>query len=94
MRDDQDIDKTAAGLRERFRTAGQDHVFTFWDHLKDGERRGLIQQLEEIDLELVSSLAESSGAEAAGRKGDISPAPALRLEEEPCLLYTSPSPRD
>ena len=24
MRDDQDIDKTAAGLRERFRTAGQD----------------------------------------------------------------------
>ena len=65
MRDDQDIDKTAGGLRERFRTAGQEHVFTFWDHLKDGERRGFIQQLEGIDLELVSSLAESAGAEPA-----------------------------
>ena len=83
MRDDQDLDKTAGGLRERFRTAGQEHVFTFWDHLKDGERRGFIQQLEGIDLELVSSLAESAGAEPAGKDGDISPAPALRLEEEP-----------
>lgn len=83
MRDDQDIDKTAAELRERFRTAGQEHVFIFWDLLQAGERQQFIEQLGEIDLELINSLASSAGTEPAPKTGNISPAPALRLEEEP-----------
>ena len=83
MRDDQDIDKTAGELRERFRTAGQEHVFTFWDHLEAGQRRQLLEQLTAIDLELISKLASTAGAEPAPKTGDISPAPALRLQDEP-----------
>ena len=86
MRDDQDIDKTAGELRERFRTAGQEHVFTFWDHLEAGERHQFIEQLEGIDLELISSLPVARGAEPARKTGNIRPAPALRLEEEPSFI--------
>ena len=85
MRDAQDIDKTEGELRERFRTAGQEHVFTFWDHLETAQRHRLLLQLEGIDLELLNSLAGCGRNEPPRKLESISPAPALRLGDEPAF---------
>ena len=79
MRDDQDIDKIAADMRECFRTAGQEHVFTFWDHLENPARRRLLEQLREIDLDVLPEPANPELAPATEDKGELLPAPALRL---------------
>ena len=83
MRDDQDIDKTAGEMRECFRTAGQEHVFTFWDHLENAERHRLLDQLQEIDLEAIERLSNSDLPRAAEGGGELLPAPALKLGKEP-----------
>jgi UDP-N-acetylglucosamine/UDP-N-acetylgalactosamine diphosphorylase len=43
-------------LRQRLREYGQEHVLAFWDRLGDDERRGLLEQLREIDLPLLRRL--------------------------------------
>ena len=83
MRDDQDIDKIAADMRECFRTAGQEHVFTFWDHLENPARRRLLEQLREIDLDVLAEPTNIELARAGEDKGELLPAPALRLGKEP-----------
>ena len=83
MRDDQNIDRIAGEMRECFRTAGQEHVFTFWDHLKNPARRRLLDQLREIDLDVLAELANPDLPQAAEGKGELLPAPALRLGNEP-----------
>ena len=83
MRDDQDIDKIAADMRECFRTAGQEHVFTFWDHLENPARRRLLEQLREIDLDVLAEPTNLEPARAGEDKGELLPAPALRLGKEP-----------
>ena len=43
-------------LRQRLRKHGQEHALAWWDRLNDAERRGLIEQLQSIDLEQLSQL--------------------------------------
>src|SRR5438552_1270351 len=43
-------------LRQRLRQAKQEHVLAFWDRLDDAQRRELIEQLENIDLDELSRL--------------------------------------
>ncbi|KAI7818982.1 nucleotide-diphospho-sugar transferase [Gamsiella multidivaricata] len=38
-----------AAVRERYKAAGQDHVFTFWDELSERERESFLLQLESFD---------------------------------------------
>jgi len=83
MRDDQEIDKTAGDLRECFRTAGQEHVFTFWDHLDPPGRRQLVRQLEEVDLQILDDLPLPAEARTQEGVGELLPAPCLGLGDEP-----------
>jgi UDP-N-acetylglucosamine/UDP-N-acetylgalactosamine diphosphorylase len=43
-------------LRQQLQRSQQEHVLVWWDRLNDGERRGLIQQLQSIDLERLAEL--------------------------------------
>ncbi len=43
-------------LRQQLHHYRQDHVLAWWDRLDDAERRGLIKQLESIDLERLAQL--------------------------------------
>ena len=83
MRDDQEIDRNAGEMREHFRTAGQEHVFTFWDHLEPPARRQLLCQCEELDLRLLEDLSRPAPSEPPGELSEPVPAPCLRLEDEP-----------
>lgn len=44
-------------LRERFETAGQAHVFAFWDELSPASRADLLAALQAVDLDHVAELA-------------------------------------
>ena len=83
MRDDQELDRIAGETRKHFRTAGQEHVFTFWDHLEAPARRRLLNQCEELELELLENLPVLDARRAAAGMGELLPAPCLRLEAEP-----------
>jgi UDP-N-acetylglucosamine/UDP-N-acetylgalactosamine diphosphorylase len=43
-------------LRQKLQQHRQEHVLAWWDQLNDSERRGLIAQLEAIDLERLAQL--------------------------------------
>jgi UDP-N-acetylglucosamine/UDP-N-acetylgalactosamine diphosphorylase len=43
-------------LRRRLQEHRQDHVLAWWDRLDDGERRGLLDQLRGLDLDLLRQL--------------------------------------
>jgi len=43
-------------LKSKFSKAGQEHVFTFWEKLSEGEREHLLDQLERIDAERVNDI--------------------------------------
>jgi UDP-N-acetylglucosamine/UDP-N-acetylgalactosamine diphosphorylase len=43
-------------LRQRLTQYGQEHVLTWWDELTDTQRRGLLDQLQAVDLEQLRSL--------------------------------------
>ncbi len=52
------IDQRIGRVKERFREYGQEHVLRFWDELTDEQKEGFLNQLESIDLELITGLAE------------------------------------
>jgi UDP-N-acetylglucosamine/UDP-N-acetylgalactosamine diphosphorylase len=66
-------------LRTAFEAAGQGHVFRTWDRIGEGGRRGLLDQLEAVDLALVSQLAallvdpEPDGGAPAFEPPDVFP---------------------
>jgi UDP-N-acetylglucosamine/UDP-N-acetylgalactosamine diphosphorylase len=65
-------------LRERLRRYGQEHVLAFWDRLDDGERRGLVSQLEALDLEQLQKLyAQRDKPQAAPPASRIRPVPVI-----------------
>ncbi len=43
-------------LRQKLQRHQQEHVLAWWDRLNDAERRGLVEQLQNIDLERLSQL--------------------------------------
>jgi UDP-N-acetylglucosamine/UDP-N-acetylgalactosamine diphosphorylase len=47
-------------LRERYATAGQDHVFAFYDGLKSNEKAQLFQQLSSFDPNHINELASKA----------------------------------
>ncbi|RPD82290.1 nucleotide-diphospho-sugar transferase [Lentinus tigrinus ALCF2SS1-7] len=66
---------SVGNLRTRYESAGQGHLFTFWDDLSDAERDALRTQLEALDIERVNriyqkavtaekELAKSTGTES------------------------------
>ncbi|KAI0673774.1 nucleotide-diphospho-sugar transferase [Trametes maxima] len=59
-------------LRQRYESAGQGHLFTFWDDLSESERDALRAQLEALDIERVNRIynkAVSSEKEATENSG-------------------------
>lgn len=80
-------------IRESFRAAGQDHVFTFWDSLSESEKKSLLTQLEEINPQHVTQIAqevllpklENQGCESPAV---IEPLPAQATES---ILNASPA---
>ena len=67
-----------------FRDSGQEHVFGSWDRLSADERRGLLEQLEGIDLRLLKRLASGQGlAGPAAVVENRSSAPVVRIGAEP-----------
>lgn len=70
----------ATSLRRRFESAGQGHVFTFFDALGRDAQRRLLDQLAAIDLDELRRLhAQLSTKEAAVDLKAIEPAPCVEL---------------
>uniref|UniRef100_A0A060TDR5 UDP-N-acetylglucosamine diphosphorylase n=1 Tax=Blastobotrys adeninivorans TaxID=409370 RepID=A0A060TDR5_BLAAD len=67
-------------VRARFQAAGQDHVFAFWNTLSEDQRLELVNQLEQIDIELISQIARdtivANKAAEEAQTCEISPLPA------------------
>src|SRR5947209_10655064 len=68
-------------LRSRLRQYNQEHVLAWWDRISDDERRVLLEQLQELDLDLLTRLyrqgAQTFHLPAAEH---IEPAPVIRLD--------------
>ena len=47
-------------LRERYKEHGQDHVFTFWEHLDTTERAALFEQLSSFDPKYINEITEKA----------------------------------
>ena len=90
MRDDQEIDRIAGETRKHFRTAGQEHVFTFWDHLEAPARRRLLNQCEELELELLEISRSLTPAEPQPGWVNCFPLPAFDSKRN---LKMEPGPR-
>src|SRR5262245_1682781 len=66
-------------LCERYRQAGQEHVFQFWDQLSSRQREQFLHQLADVDLALIVRLAlELASAESAGAVQQLEPAEFIR----------------
>ncbi len=58
----------------------QGHVFRFWDQLDDEQRKGLLEELDALDLDEVDRLAkEHLGQEEEASMPYLEPAPYIRL---------------
>ncbi|KAH9897757.1 nucleotide-diphospho-sugar transferase [Cubamyces lactineus] len=67
-------------LRQRYESAGQGHLFTFWDVLDQSERDALRAQLEALDIERVNriynkAVSSEKELESSGGKEPIEPLP-------------------
>jgi len=62
---------------------GQEHIFGFWDELCEDGKRGLLEQMREIDFDLMARLiAEHIKAESRKKfKGHLEPAPIIGLPQ-------------
>jgi UDP-N-acetylglucosamine/UDP-N-acetylgalactosamine diphosphorylase len=71
-------------LRERLARARQEHVLRFWGDLDDAARAAFLDELEGLDVELITRLSRlpETGSDR-GSEGALSPAPVLRLGEKP-----------
>lgn len=69
-----------AALREAYKAAGQEHVFTFWDKLSADKQRSLTAQLEKVDPaklnETVRAALAADEAARSGAQAKITPPPA------------------
>lgn len=74
--------QTVNDLRNAFETAGQGHVFRFWDELGERARRRLTRQLESIDLSRLPEMEAAVEALKAPKVRKLSPAPTFALADE------------
>ena len=63
---------------EKLKTYGQEHVLKYYDSLSDSEKSSLLEQIDSTDFSVISCL-ERKGE--LGKKGTISPLPAMQIEE-------------
>lgn len=75
---------TARGLsyeaiHERFRAAGQSHVFRFWDRLDDSQRDNLLEQASGVDLETLASAHSAYADRNVNSALQLEPVPIERL---------------
>ena len=63
---------------EKLKTYGQEHVLKYYDSLSDSEKNSLLEQIDSTDFSVISCL-ERKGE--LGKKGTISPLPAMQIEE-------------
>ena len=82
-----DTDIPAQDLIETFRSAGQEHVFRWWDELDEAGRARLLEQLREIDLRQLDSLI-------AGIKDETSASKPSGTPEQPAHIPLPTSPED
>jgi len=67
-------------IRARWREAGQEQVFRFWDALDAAGRRGLLEQLARIDPGAVAGVAETAGGPRLDPTG-LEPVEALAPDD-------------
>lgn len=72
--------------KQLFESRGQGQVFRFWAELSDRERKDLLAQVEEIDLDeldrLVAALVKGQAAQASVDYTALEPAPYVALPED------------
>jgi UDP-N-acetylglucosamine/UDP-N-acetylgalactosamine diphosphorylase len=49
-------------LKEKLTRYGQEHLLAFWDQLNDEERKHLVQDIQELDLEEIQSFFKRATA--------------------------------
>ncbi|CAN6619364.1 UDP-N-acetylglucosamine pyrophosphorylase [Trichomonascus vanleenenianus] len=78
-------------IRERYEKAGQGHVFRFWDSLTEDEKTQLLTQLNLVDVEQVTTIAqetlEKAKRESSPGESTITPLPSTSTAS---LLDASP----
>lgn len=55
-------------LRERLQTFGQEHLLQFWDELNNDERKALVEDIQELNLEEVQSFFKRATHSLSGTK--------------------------
>ena len=70
-------------VARRVVAAAQEHVFTFWEEFDEEQRKGLWEQIEGIDLELLKFLKKKYIDKAEERffKGSIEPVDVIRVPQ-------------
>lgn len=70
-------------IQQRLRRFDQEHVLRWWDELTDDERKGLLQQLADLDLELLQRLYQARDASYRVPDAErIRPVPVVRTDAE------------
>ena len=77
-------DATIAEIRQKFKQAGQGHVFDYFEGLDEASQSHLLKQTAEIDLDALQSLAEkhlSTTGDSSNQSSleGLAPAPYTRL---------------
>jgi UDP-N-acetylglucosamine/UDP-N-acetylgalactosamine diphosphorylase len=71
-----------AKLRQRFRAAGQDHVFEGWTELTEVDKQSFLSELDSLDLALLGELYASRDKRIAiPDPAEIAPVPIARLDD-------------
>lgn len=71
-------------LVERFRHAGQEHVFRFWHRLSDAERQNLLAQLRTLDIAQLDDAIARYRAGAAPGVGGMEPVKPSAPDDAEC----------
>lgn len=70
-------------ILDRFRAAGQEHVFQYWDTLNEDQQKHLLEQAKSIDLGELQELINThlQGAEEDANFENLEPAPYVALPD-------------
>ena len=68
-------------LANRLTEFGQEHLLAFWDELTENQRRGLVEQIADVDFAAIAELArkQQQAADFAALAARAEPPPAFRL---------------
>lgn len=64
--------------KKKLEQYGQEHVFQYYDELSNNEKKELIEQIEETDMEVLSLYEQK---DKLPKKGKITPLAAMQLDE-------------